>query len=95
MFCDPTNIKLIFCLVGDHRSDGLIEKLVRTLKIKLLYMAQEDQKLTLQDVFSKIIWNLRSSYQSKIKYSPFEMFLIENQTLFGNIWLLVNHPMDV
>ena len=92
MFCDPNNIKLIFCLVGDHRSDGIIEKLVHT--VKLLAMAHEDQKRTLQDGVSKIIWNLRSSYQSEIKCSPFEMFLLENQTRFGNLWLLVNHPMD-
>ena len=34
-------------------------------------MSQEAQKSTLQDAVSKIIWNLRSSCQSKIKCSPF------------------------
>ena len=36
-------------------------------------MAQETQKCTVQNAVSKIIWNLRSSYQSKIKRSPFEI----------------------
>ena len=36
-------------------------------------MSLEQQKPTLQTVISKIIWNLRSSFQSKIKCSPFEI----------------------
>ena len=36
-------------------------------------MAQETRKCTLQDALSKIIWNSRSSYQSKIKGSAFEI----------------------
>ena len=38
-------------------------------------MAEETQKSALQDAVSKIIWNLRSSYQSKIKCFPFEVHL--------------------
>ena len=41
--------------------------------IKLLAISQENQNCTLQKAVSKIIWNLRSSYQSKIKSSPFEI----------------------
>ena len=37
------NIKLIFCTVGDHRSNGLVEKLVHTVKIKLLAISLELQ----------------------------------------------------
>ena len=73
LFCNSLNIKLIFCTVGDHRSNGLVEKLVHTVKIKLLAMSLEQQKPTLQIAISKIIWNLRSSFQSKIKCSPFEI----------------------
>ena len=73
LFCDSNNIKIIFCTVGDHRSNGLVEKLVHTVKIKLLAISQEHQKSTLQNAVSKIIWNLRSSYQSKIKCSPYEI----------------------
>ena len=72
-FCDSNNIKIIFCTVGDHRSNGLVEKLVHTVKIKLLAISKEHDKSTLQNAVSKIIWNLRSSYQSKIKCSPFEI----------------------
>ena len=73
LFCDSNNIKIIFCTVGDHRSNGLVKKLVHTVKIKLLAISQEHQKCTLQKAVSKIIWNLRSSYKSKIKCSPFEI----------------------
>ena len=46
LFCDSNNIKIIFCTVEDHRSNGLVEKLVHTVKIKLLAMAHETQKRT-------------------------------------------------
>ena len=36
-------------------------------------MSLEQQKPTLQTAISKIIWNLRSSFQLKIKCSPFEI----------------------
>ena len=32
LFCDSNHIKIIFCTVGDHRSNGLNEKLVHTVK---------------------------------------------------------------
>ena len=73
LFCDPNNIKLIFCTVGDHRSNGLVEKLVHTILIKLLTMALEQTKPTLQHIISKVIWNFRSSFQSKIKCSLFKI----------------------
>ena len=36
-------------------------------------ISKEHHKCTLQNAVSKIIWNLRSTYQSKIKCSPFEI----------------------
>ena len=36
-------------------------------------MAQEAQRCKLQDAVSKVICNVRSSYQSKFKCSPFEI----------------------
>ena len=36
-------------------------------------MSLEQQTPTLQFAISKIIWNLRSSFQSKTKCSPFEI----------------------
>ena len=70
--------------MGDHRSNGLVEKLVHTVKIQLLAISQEHQKCTLQNAVSKIIWNLRSSYQSKIKSSPFEIHYNRNQIQIEN-----------
>ena len=73
IFCGSNNFKITFCTVGDHRSNGLLERLAHTVKTKLLAMPQEQQKYTLQNAVSKIIWNLRLSCQSKIKCSPFEI----------------------
>ena len=61
-FCDFNNIKIIFCTVGDHRSNGIVEKLVHTVKVKLLAISKEHHKNTLQNAVSKIIWNLRSTF---------------------------------
>ena len=35
-FCKKINIEIIYCTVGDHRSKGLVERLVYTIKSKLL-----------------------------------------------------------
>ena len=55
LLCDSNIFKIIVCSVGDHRFNGLVEKLVHTVQIKLLAMAQETQKCTLQNAVSKII----------------------------------------
>ena len=86
LICDSNNTEIMFCTVGDHRSNGIVEKLIHTLTIKLLAMSQQQQESTLQNAVSKIIWNLRSSYQSKIKCSPFEINFNRkpNTIQFGN-----------
>ena len=90
VFCNSFNIKLIFCTVGDHHSNGLVEKLLHTVKIKLLAISLEQRKPTLQFAISKIIWNLRSFFHvHRSKYN-----LIENRTRSGNNWHLVNYPVD-
>ena len=33
-FCEKNNINLILCTVGDHRSNGVIERLIYTIKAK-------------------------------------------------------------
>ena len=73
MFGDSNHIKVKFCTVGVHRSDGLVKKLVLSVTFRVLTEVQDFQNYTLQDAISKIIWNLRSSYQSKIKNSSFEL----------------------
>ena len=71
-FCDKFNIEIIYCTVGDHRSNGLVERLVYTIKSKLLAMSFEVSKLSLNDSIEKIIWNLRISKQTAIGCNPFE-----------------------
>ena len=71
-FCDKFNIEIIYCTVGDHRSNGLVERLVYTIKSKLLAMSFEVPKPSLNNSIEKIIWNLRISKQTAIGCTPFE-----------------------
>ena len=63
-FCEKFNIEIIFCTVGDHRSNGLVERLVYTIKSKLLAMSFELPKPALNSSIGKVIWNLRISKQA-------------------------------
>ena len=65
-------IEIIYCTVGDHRSNGLVERLVYTIKSKLLAMSFELPKPALNSSIEKIIWNLRISKQASIGCTPFE-----------------------
>ena len=38
-FCKNYNFETIYCTIGDHRSNGLVERLVYTVKSKLLAMS--------------------------------------------------------
>ena len=49
MFGDSNHIKVKFCTVGDHRSDGLVEKIVLSVTFRLLAVVQDFQNYTLQD----------------------------------------------
>ena len=93
-FWDLNNIKFIFCTVGDHRSNGLVEKLVHTVKFKLLAIAQETRKCTYKTLSQKLSGIFDHPTNRKANVPPSKYILIENQTLFGNNWLLVNHPID-
>ena len=57
-------------------------------------MSLEQQKPTLQTAISKIIWNLRSSFQSKKNVHRLKYTLIENRTRSGSNWHLINYPVD-
>ena len=65
-------MEIIYCTVDDHRSNGLVERLVHTIKSKLLAMSFELPKPLLNESIEKIIWNLRISKQSAIGCTPFE-----------------------
>ena len=66
------NIKVIFSPVGDHRATGLVERLIRTIKERLLVMAQERPKPSLESALLKIIKCLRTVTQQSLNCSPFE-----------------------
>ena len=65
-------MEIIYCTVGDHRSNGLVEKLVYTIKSILLAMSFELPKPSRNESIEKIIWNLRITKQSAISCTPFE-----------------------
>ena len=65
-------MEIFYCTVGDHRSNGLEERLVYTIKSKVLAMSFELPKPSLNESIEKIIWNLRISKQSAIGCTPFE-----------------------
>ena len=70
-FCEKNNINLVSCTVGDHRSNGVIEHLIYTVKAKVLAMSSNKAKPTLNAAIDKIISNLRSTKQPFIGCSPF------------------------
>ena len=71
-FCHEHKIKVIFSPVGDHKATGLVERLIRTIKEKLLVMAQKQPKPSLETALLKIIKNLRTVTQQSLNCSPFE-----------------------
>ena len=54
-FCEKNNINLILCTVGDHRSNGVVEHLIYTIKAKLIAKSFKQPKPTLSAVIDKII----------------------------------------
>ena len=58
--------------MGDHRATGLVERLIRTIKERLLVMAQERPKPSLESALLKIIKCLRTVTQQSLNCSPFE-----------------------
>ena len=65
-FCEKNNINLTLCTVGDHRSNEVVERLIYTVKAKLLAMSFNEPKPSLSTAIDKIIWNIRSTKQSSI-----------------------------
>ena len=63
---------MIFSPVGDHRATGLVERLIRTIKERLLVMTQERPNSSLESALLKIIKCLRTVTQQSLNCSPFE-----------------------
>ena len=92
-FCEKNNIKLFLCTVGDHRYNGVVERLIYTVKAKLLAMSFNDPKLSLNTAIDKIIWNIRSTKQSSIGCSSFS----KHFRRFNTFWksLVVSHAISL
>ena len=71
-FCKKYNIEIIYCTVDDHRSNGLVERLVYTIKSKFLAMSFDLPKPSLNSSIEIIIWNLRTWKQASTGCTPFE-----------------------
>ena len=92
-FCHEHNIKVIFSPVGDHRATGLVERLIKTIKERLLVMAQERPKPSLESALLKIIKCLRTVTQQSLNCSPFEAHLGRSpNTIWHN---LVKSPSSI
>ena len=61
-FCEKNNIKLVLCNA---------ERLIYTVKDKLLAMLFNEPRPSLNTTIDKNIWNIRSTIQSSIGCSPF------------------------
>ena len=71
-FCDKYNIEIIYCTVGDHRSTGLVERLVYTLKYKLVTRSFDLPKPSSNSSIEKVIWKLKTTKQASSGCTPFE-----------------------
>ena len=69
-FCQEQNINVTFSPVGDHRATGLVEQLFRTFEERLLVMAQESPKPSLEIAFLKLIKCSRTLTQQSLNCSP-------------------------
>ena len=92
-FCEKNNINLILCTVGDHRSNGVVERLIYNVKAKLLAMSFNDPKPSLNTAIDKIIWNIRSTKQSSIGCPPFSKHFIRSPNTFWKS--LVSHAISL
>ena len=92
-FCEKNNINLILCTVGDHRSNGVVERLIYIFKAKLLAMSFNDPKPSLNTAIDKIIWNIRSTKHSSIGCSPFSKHFNRYPNTFWKS--LVSHAISL
>ena len=91
--CEKNKIKLILCTVGDHRSNGVVERLIYTVKAKLLALSFNEPKPSLNTAIDKIIWNIHSTKQSSIGCSPFSKHFNRSPNTFWKP--LVSHAISL
>ena len=91
-FCEKNNINLILCTVRDHRSIGVVERLIYIVKAKLLTMSFNDPKPSINTAIEKIFWNIRSTKQSSIGCFPFSKHFNRSPNTFWRS--LVSHAIN-
>ena len=74
LFCKNNKIKLIFAPVDDHRSIGMVERLIRTLKSRLSVMKKDNRNVPykLASDVAELIKTLRITPNATTKITPFE-----------------------
>ena len=73
IFCNNHNFKLIMAPAGDHRANGMIERLIQTIKRRLsvLNNAPKWSKITLADKITEIIQEIKLIPNTTTKIAPF------------------------
>ena len=74
LYCKNNNIKLIFAPVDDHRSLGMVERLLRTLKSRLSLMKTDSRNrpYKIASNVAELIETLRLTPNATTKVTPFE-----------------------
>ena len=91
IFCYNHNIKLILAPAGDHRANGMIERLIKTIKRRLSVLNNDPKwsKITLADKLAEIIQEIKiiqNSTKLTTKISPFTAhFGRKHKTPISNI----------
>ena len=72
-FCKSRGMKHILKAVGDHRSCGLVERSIQTIKRKLGTEKLDPNLKNLKSTLQQIIDDIRKTKHSTLKLSPFEL----------------------
>ena len=89
-FCEKFNIEIMYCTVGDHRSNGLVEKNVHTVKFLLLAMSYQLSELILNSWIKKLFeaYELPNNLPSEVPRSKkmwIALLVLGGKTLFLSI----------
>ena len=73
IFCNNHNIKLILAPAGDHRANGMIERLIQTIKRRLSVLNNDPKwsKIKLADKITEIIQEIKLIPNTTTKIAPF------------------------
>ena len=79
IYCKTNNIKLIFAPVDDHRTTGMVERLIRTLKSRLAIMKidKNNKPYKLASDVAELIKTLRITPNATTKINPFEALILD------------------